>query len=284
VSCVICTTPRTGSWLLSEALAATGLAGRPEEYLRPDWYDRFCRKGHLEFQHRLNYWPGYDRVTAGGTATGAIVGSEACAASGRSGYRRFLDAARSIGTANGIFAIKIHRIQLDDAVDRLGQEEPGVDDVALIRSWLPEPRFVHLRREDGVRRAVSHYRAMQSGVWWRYHDHRRTEATVPVDPETIDRLIRRCERHDEAWLDFFARAGVTAFDLTYEQLADDLPGAVAAVLRHVGAAPSGAAELPEPRLLRQGDGWTEEAVRRYVTWRRIHSSLDARHYGFEAVG
>ena len=33
-SYLICTTPRSGSTFLSEALASTGVAGRPEEYFQ----------------------------------------------------------------------------------------------------------------------------------------------------------------------------------------------------------------------------------------------------------
>ena len=68
-SCVICTTPRTGSWLLAEALLATGLAGRPEEYLRPDWFAHFLEAGGLEYEHRLDHWP---TSRNGGRTTGTV--------------------------------------------------------------------------------------------------------------------------------------------------------------------------------------------------------------------
>jgi LPS sulfotransferase NodH len=273
VSCVICTTPRSGSWLLAEALTDTGLAGRPEEYLRPDWYARFRDSGHLRYQHRLNHWPDGPPRHADGTLNGKGAG-----------YRSFLDAVRSIGTVNGVFAIKIHRNQLDTVLEHIRREEPGIDDVELIYSWLPTPRFIFLRRRDAVRRAVSHYRALQTGVWWSYGNRRRHQGgSTAVDPEEIHRLVRNCVRQEQRWMDFFRRAGVTPLPLTYEELTLDLPHAVADVLGHLGVEPARVRVLPPPKLIRQADAWTEAAVHRYVTWLRMYRPLTDGHYGFDAV-
>ena len=40
---LIATLPRSGSWLLSEALQLTGLVGQPAEYFRPDFLSQFSR-------------------------------------------------------------------------------------------------------------------------------------------------------------------------------------------------------------------------------------------------
>src|ERR1039458_2652635 len=63
LSSLIVTTPRSGSWLLSSGLYDTGLAGKPEEYFRPDVIPEWAaewgisqRGPYREFvRHALNY-------------------------------------------------------------------------------------------------------------------------------------------------------------------------------------------------------------------------------------
>jgi LPS sulfotransferase NodH len=280
ISCVICTVPRTGSWLLCEGLLATGLAGRPEEYLRPDWYAWFQEHGGLVYQHRLNFWPSKD---------GGSRSRSGLATPDLRDCWRFLEAARTVGSVNGVFAVKIHRNQLDNVLAQLRHDEPDLDDLQLLTSWLPNPRYVFLRRRDAVRRAVSHYRAIQSGVWWRYgNGHRgtsvgpRTRAgDPPIDPEAIHQLLQRCARQEQTWADYFDRAGVVPLALTHEELVLDLGGGVDAVLRHLGIDPSGAPRFRPPKLARQADSWTDRAVHEYVTWSRANVPLDEQHYGFD---
>src|SRR5690242_15386358 len=55
LSCIICTTPRSGSWLLADQLLQTGIAGRPEEYFRLDWYERFLATGEVRYRHMKSH-------------------------------------------------------------------------------------------------------------------------------------------------------------------------------------------------------------------------------------
>jgi trehalose 2-sulfotransferase len=62
----ICTTPRTGSSLLSEALEFTRLAGTPREFFEAeyekDWFSRLGIEGDSDYIEKL--------TTAGMTANG----------------------------------------------------------------------------------------------------------------------------------------------------------------------------------------------------------------------
>ena len=218
VSCVICTTPRSGSWLLAEALLATGAAGRPEEYLRPDWYRRFRALATSTISIDLISGQTGDRdegingsamVPNPGTADSSQIKSRSTGS-----YRTFLETVRAIGTLNGVFAMKIHQNQLSRAVEYACQEEPGIDDVALLTSWLPQPRFIFLRRFDTIRRAVSHYRAIQTGVWWNDGTRRNNYRAVvermpvpPIDPAEIHRLRQLCARPGMAMGRFLSPGG-----------------------------------------------------------------------------
>ena len=275
-SCVICTVPRSGSWLLSEGLSQAGI-GRPEEFLRRDWYLRFDDRGRLEYQHRLHRaqcWPdGSAWCAPRQRSTWAAARPDA-----RADYWSFLRATLEVGTTGAVFGIKMHRGQLEDAVALARVTRPDVSDVDLMRAWLPAPRFVFLHRRDQLRRAVSHFRALRSDVWWRTAgaDGARSAPDDPdVDPVAIHRLLRRGRRELTSWRAFFHRMGVTPLDVAYEDLAVDPAGAVSRVIAHMGAGTPRTAPDEPPRLRRQADGWTDHAVHTYLTWRRTHAPPSA---------
>jgi LPS sulfotransferase NodH len=75
-SYIICATPRSGSYLLCEALRNTGVAGQPTEYVSPTFE---------------SYW-----AAKWGTQT----------------YREYLNKVLEVGTsANGVFGLKVHTHQ-----------------------------------------------------------------------------------------------------------------------------------------------------------------------------
>jgi LPS sulfotransferase NodH len=272
---LICTEPRSGSWLLVEAIQATGVAGRPEEYFRPDWFQRFQRSGALEYQHRLHRcdpWP-----------DGSVPDRGEPENDDPATYRAFLDAVMALGaTENGVFAAKIHRNQLDRAVGlSAGGAVNGADDRSLA-TWFPNPRFVYLHRADAIRRAVSHYRAIQTDVWWRDGGEPREPTTphrsLPAFDE-IERLRLLAARHDRAWRTLFRRIGVRPLELVYEDVCADLEGSVRRVLEHIGIDSSAVTQLPAPRLTRQADEWTDRTVHEYITWRRATSDIPEAFYG-----
>jgi len=159
--------------------------------------------------------------------------------------------------------------------------EVGLRPKNLIRSWLPNIKFVFLRRKDGIRRAISHYRAMRSDIWWLTAGEAVPQDGQPVDLEAIDRLRRLSTRHEQNWRDLFRRAGVQPLELTYEQMASDPADALFDVLRFIGVDTSQVADIPPPRLQRQADSWTDRTVHDYITWKRSTGRMEAQHYGTE---
>src|SRR5205807_349057 len=100
VSCVICTTPRSGSWFLSELLGATGLAGRPEEYFRADWFQQFLARGALTYEHRVKRWPSENVAIPPVDLIRALS--------------EFLSCVREIAASpNGVIGLKIHWHQFE---------------------------------------------------------------------------------------------------------------------------------------------------------------------------
>jgi LPS sulfotransferase NodH len=154
---VICATPRTGSYLLCDALARTGVAGRPTEHLSGT-YQRFYEKRW----HTGSYAEYLDRALAEGT------------------------------TPNGVFGTKLHRHQLDHVVRQVTGEKVSPPQVGaeVVRQLLGEAAWVFLRRRDTVAQAISYTRSMQTDVWWEA-DYRPAPSAPPRPPASTWPRSRR---------------------------------------------------------------------------------------------
>jgi trehalose 2-sulfotransferase len=238
-SVLICCVPRSGSWLLAEALEWTGRCGRPREYFRPDYVPRYAAEWGLG--------PAYS-------------------------FAAFLGAARRAGTtANGIFSAKLHWGQYESLRPRL-QALPGGSgrsDAELLAGAFVDPSFVHLRRLDTAAQAVSLYRAVHLDVWWSLdgEDPVGGAGRLPteLDLDHVARLEAAIVEGDRAWCRCFAEAGVEPVSVTYEELSASYGPTVARVLGELGVA----ADPPPspPRLRKQADDLSREWVATYLAHR-----------------
>jgi LPS sulfotransferase NodH len=260
-SYLICTTPRSGSTLLCELLADSGVAGRPDEYFQQlrttglpmmpaDYLDGVAadlvpaadRAGRLE-QHTL-----YDP-------------------------RRFETFAAYVEwvveratTANGVFGAKIMWPYVAGLVDGLSAPRRVAGAPAtheLLARTFPRLRYVWLRRMDKVRQAVSLWRAIQTWRW--REDAGRARAQESVAParysfEAIDHLRRRLVADDRAWELYFEAGGAVPLTLTYEEFTDEIHETVVHLLRHVGVSCPEGARFDVPRTARQSDQLSERWV------------------------
>ena len=237
-SLLLCSLQRSGSWLLADAVKSTGVAGVPEEYY---WHE--FREDYL------GHW-GHPSIRT---------------------FADFLAKTFEVGTTpNGSFAAKLHHGELVELCESLRTlpETSGLDEATLVRTFFPDPRVVHLRREDVVRQAVSWYRAGRTTAWY----HVVGEDLRRPDPEPDWARIRLLEQslrdQERRWTVFFDDLGADVLHLVYEDLVEDYEPTVRAVVAHVGVPwPSGLV-LPPPRLRRQRDGLTEEWVQQYLVERR----------------
>lgn len=227
---LLCSNPRSGSTLLSEALHATGRLGTP-----------------------IEYFDGTDAMLA-------LVQRWGCR-----DLRCYVGCLRRRRTTrDGVLGVKMHWYQLQETTMALGLDPllPGhAGQRRALAALLGEPQYVHVVRRDLDRQAVSWSVAEATGRWTDL-DGTGAPPDVDYDFDAIDYCRRRLETAETAWRALFAAAGADPLEVSYEQLSDDYPGTVAAVARHLGAElePD---ELPAPRLRRQSNERTERMVARY---------------------
>ncbi len=206
-SYLICATPRTGSYLLCDALAATGVAGRPTEYLMPGYREHWMTEWGV-----ATYAGFHGRVLADGT------------------------------TANGVFGAKLHAAQLIEFLQRAtGRPHIGMEErPAVIGEWFPRPRYVWLRRRDAVGQAVSWAKACQTRIWW---DADVAPAPPVGEPQPevlrfdfgfIERSLYSLAEWDGVWRTHFEACGIEPLTIWYEDLVEDHERTVADVLAYLG--------------------------------------------------
>jgi LPS sulfotransferase NodH len=222
-SYVICATPRSGTTLLCDLLAQTGVAGKPNSYYRA--------------QNILEWADDWDVPKPHTLGEAAFEGA-------------YLDAVRRVGAAGtGLFGLRLMWGTVPELRERLRTIFPdAADDAALLEEAFGTVRYIHLERLDKVAQAISRLRAEQSGLWHRAADGSERERAAPSAPETYDAdllasLVREAEADNASWEAWFAAQGIAPLRLTYEDLSAAPQAVLAKVLSALGQDPAIAAAI-----------------------------------------
>lgn len=244
---------RTGSTLLCDALARTGVVGLPGEHLNCGAMSRAVavlgvpvpargarmRSARDRVLLRRNWYQidEFDPATFG----------------------LYLDeVVRRRTTPNGVFSLKLQWAQLEHARNRLGFDP----------SALPQPVYwIHLDRVDVVAQAVSLVRMAQTGVINTRTDADAISERARYDDRLMQSAYLRARRAVVKWNAFFGDHGIVPIRVTYEQLVADYPGTVGRVLSDLGLA---GVPVPPAELARQADDTSREWAARF---RAAHPEL-----------
>ncbi|MFE0749683.1 Stf0 family sulfotransferase [Gordonia sp. NPDC058843] len=246
---LVCASQRSGSTLLVESLATTGVAGRPEEFFQylPDssrapqpreWFAGVADPGILDLLDPLE--PGeVDTRDAGTWRSDVLV-------AGR--------------TANGVWGGKLMWNQTPLLISR-SRVASGALRGAL--RWLfdgVDPLYVHVYRDDVVPQAVSMWRAVQTRVW--RHDGSDADGhdDAVYHAGGIAHLAGILIDQERQWRNWFAAEGIEPLDIEFRDLVDDPTKATARVLEKIGQDPGLA---PPPPLKPQSNSRSKEWARRY---------------------
>jgi LPS sulfotransferase NodH len=281
-SYLICTTPRSGSTFLSQALTSIGIAGRPEEYFQQTG-DAGVPRGPSEYLGEVaGTLPESVGPPAGDTLVDPMFDP-----------RRFTHFAEYVSwvlgtatTSNGVFGAKIMAAYMGGLVgglrSSLGEGVPE-EGHRLLASVFPRLRYIRLIRRDKVRQAVSLWRAIQTWQWREDGPSGVPEpegergadgAPLRYSFDALDQLREGLEAEERWWDGYFAAAGIEPLTIFYEDFADQHDRAVRGILRYLEIPFDDDRPLPSPSMRRQSDGRSHEWVERFRT--------EAREAGVEA--
>ena len=240
---LICATQRSGSTLVAELLAQTGVAGRPDEHLLL-W---------LRERHRKE--PAFWLET----------------------LQRTVDSG---STPNGVFSCKVMASYFAEAMDLLrvipGGE--GLDCWEIATRAFVGPKVVRVRRRERLRQAISTYLAESTGVW---HMARRAGASdpflrgalaprndahaaeLPFDYERIKSHLFGIDAGERWWDELLAKHGVRPFEIVYEEFVEARREQIEAILQFLGVAYEPAALQLDEHLDRLSNATNERFLALY---------------------
>ncbi len=241
-SIILCANPRSGSTMLCDLMASTGVLGKPQSFYRPqsipDWAERLGvdddhAPGSIEFE------------------------------------RSYLAAIRKHGTdASGMFGLRLMWDSVEGLVDRLSSVfGDQLGDAALFERAFDQPLYINLVREDKVAQAVSLIRAEQSGQWHLSADGSVRQGLgeplpVTYDAQAIEKEIASLTRVDAAWQTWFAAQDLSPLQVTYEDLARDPESVLRSLLTAVDRDPAMARDV-EPATSKMADAESKQWIERY---------------------
>jgi LPS sulfotransferase NodH len=222
----VCSTPRTGSTMLGNLLADSGLVGRAGEAFgepfRRDVVPTLSRRDFDDYLVRES-----DRRARG---TGTL------------GYKLHWDQVEVF-----LYLLRLRR--------GLG----GATDAEVVAAVFPEPRYVFMTREDSLAQAVSWWKSITTGKWI---DGETASGEPTFDADGIGERLRQIEAHNQAWQHWFEANRVEPLRLTYEQLVSDPAREARRILEFVGVdVPAGFAIAPRTEV--QADALNRQWIKRY---------------------
>jgi LPS sulfotransferase NodH len=249
VSYLIMATPRSGSFLLCEALINTNLAGRPTEYFGP-----------VQTRSLLKEWDVPDYA--------------ACLA-------RIMEEGT---TPNGVFGAKVIWQFIENFIDHL-RDIPGYEKLStpqLMSTIFPRLNYIWITRRDKVRQAISYWKAIQTNGWigiegWQppaqitaqqsvlaeNWEQRPSKKEVIFDFKTIERLRRGLEEDEVEMQQYFTTCGVQPFKVVYEDFVGTYEETVLQILDYLQIPVPEQLIFGERKLKRQANEQSEEWVQRY---------------------
>jgi LPS sulfotransferase NodH len=266
---IICCLERTGSTLLAKALSGTDMAGRPIEYFNPVMQDKPRLRNILGDSQIVE---GIEKVLNAGTTRNQVFGAKL-----HWPHLRFLGLCIQGQWSEGqrtkmldmLSAQLPHLISESEAITLLDAKFADLSAQTVgfefLQSYMPDLRVIWLRRENMVARAISHYRARKSGVWFRGAANGNSKEEEPVqefDPGEIHSLYCLGLYQQRGWQVFFKRHGISPHCVVYEDLISNYEETIRGALRFLDLDADGAI-IQQPSSSKQSDSVSEEWELRY---------------------
>jgi LPS sulfotransferase NodH len=239
---IICGTPRTGSTLLCNLLAATNTAGNPDSFYGRQFMSWWAEEWRL---------PGRDTMSE------------------RDFNIAYLNAAVAAGKGStGIFGLRLMRENLEELSAILDHIFPRLpSDRARLEKAFGRILYIHLSRENKLAQAISLVKAEQTGLWHIAPDGTEVERLAPpqepqYDFRRINREVLELERYDTAWKSWFDAQRIEPLRIGYGNLSANPAAALIGICDVLGVQPPNAREV-SPGVAKLADEASLDWMRRY---------------------
>lgn len=218
LSLIVCTQPRSGSYLLGDLLGLATEVPPLEEWLIPTF--------QIPEASRFGLPEDFDRVD----------------------YVKEL--VRRKTNAAGIFSIKIMGWNFAEFIANMRSKAvfSGATTREIFETLFPNPRFLYLRRSDHLSQAVSYAKAIQTQHWRAEHETRRKAGTVGYSTLFIRDQFVGIQRSEEGWQTFFKESAIRPFELRYEHFLKAPLQALAEICAWLGILPPSNLSAARKRL------------------------------------
>ena len=224
---------RTGSTLLCWTLQATGIAGKPSEWLSDsNLLDKYQLDNHAELQQKL--W--------------------------------------QLGTTpNGIFGVKTGAYEpyLSNIIDTFRQfpscNPKSNNRVEIWQNTFPNCKHIYMTRRNKVRPAVSWWKAIQSQEWHRERGKlpKVGDLADKYSFEAISHLFAECSMREAAIQEFFSEGSIVPLTVVYEDFILSYEQTMKNILSYLKIPDYQNASIPPLPLQKLADDLSEEWVQRF---------------------
>lgn len=245
-SYIIYAAPRSGSYLLCEALTNTGLAGRPAEFFTPQQVLSFAEIWKVHWSDSAGY---LNHVYKSGT------------------------------TPNGVFGVKIIWDFFEDSIDHLrdidGNEKLSVPD--LLSKTFPRHQAIMIIRRDKVRQALSYWKARQTGAWVSFEEDGSNATPEPVfNFQAIEYIRQNLEEGEREMQRFFAEHHIQPLVVVYEDFVKTYEETILKILDYLRIPIPKNAMYGPGKMQKQANAQTEEWLQRYYNIKQRNQYGDSR--------
>ncbi|WP_407662523.1 Stf0 family sulfotransferase [Mycolicibacterium palauense] len=226
---IICSTPRSGSYLLARQLIRAGI-GVPHEYV-----------------NQINSDVIAARVSNGAPAPRPMDLTD---------YVSWVEKHRT--TPNGVFAVKLHWLHLE--------QNPKLVQLWLTQ---PDAVCILLYRRRLLSQAVSFQTSQRTGIWDISGNVSTRPRRLPglSNQRETDQVAHKLVMWNGLWRILFEANGIDAIDLAYEDVVADQAGAVARIARAMNVPCVPAPPEPRSRTPQQTDAVARNQY--LSTWRYL---------------
>ncbi|MDE3015713.1 MAG: 2OG-Fe(II) oxygenase [Pseudomonadota bacterium] len=250
LSYIICTSPRSGSWLLADGLESTGVAGNPKEWFSieetGDNEENLAKRWGISLAPPATYEPYIGKVLEEGTTGNGIFGMKCM---------------------SGQFAVLPEKLKTIAGYSNLPVPE------RMARAF-PNLHYIRLIRRDKIRQAISYYRARQTDVWHIESGLPAEHALEPTyDFEKIAGLENTFVTQDRNWEEYLGSCQRPLFILTYEELSKDYENSIRRVLAYLHLKEASHLTIQPPRYKKLADASVDKWMPLYMEYKRNHAGI-----------